>query len=119
MTASGAKQCRCPPQFEGAQCQENKCSRCQEGKCSINKQNGEVSCMYVPGLLNSKEGEGLGGTETQEGTCVLWPDHPGTATAARCWFSNSGLAVEGQLRPVGALRVTGGSGGGVCPGPSW
>lgn len=45
MTASGAKQCRCPPQFEGAQCQENKCSRCQEGKCSINKQSGEVSCM--------------------------------------------------------------------------
>lgn len=61
MTASGVKQCRCPPQFEGAQCQENKCSRCQEGKCSINKQNGEVSCMYVPGLVNSKEGEGLGG----------------------------------------------------------
>lgn len=45
MTASGAKQCRCPPQFEGAQCQDNKCSRCQEGKCSINKQSGEVSCM--------------------------------------------------------------------------
>uniref|UniRef100_A0A8C3UK36 EGF-like domain-containing protein n=1 Tax=Catharus ustulatus TaxID=91951 RepID=A0A8C3UK36_CATUS len=35
MTASGAKQCRCPPQFEGAQCQENKCSRCQEGTASI------------------------------------------------------------------------------------
>lgn len=45
MTASGAKQCRCPPQFEGIQCQDNKCSRCQEGKCSINKQSGEVSCM--------------------------------------------------------------------------
>jgi len=45
MTASGAKQCRCPPQFEGTQCQDNKCSRCQEGKCSINKQSGEVSCM--------------------------------------------------------------------------
>ena len=45
MTASGAKQCRCPPQFEGVQCQDNKCSRCQEGKCSINKQSGEVSCM--------------------------------------------------------------------------
>lgn len=60
MTASGVKQCRCPPQFEGAQCQENKCSRCQEGKCSINKQNGEVSCMYVPGLVNSKGGRGVG-----------------------------------------------------------
>lgn len=45
MTASGAKLCRCPPQFEGARCQENKCSRCQEGKCTINKQSGEVSCM--------------------------------------------------------------------------
>uniref|UniRef100_A0A8B9CK99 LDL receptor related protein 1 n=89 Tax=Aves TaxID=8782 RepID=A0A8B9CK99_9AVES len=51
MTASGAKQCRCPPQFEGAQCQENKCSRCQEGKCSINKQNGEVSCICPDGKV--------------------------------------------------------------------
>lgn len=70
------------------------------------------------GELKRRE-RGWVGTETQEGTCILWPDHPGTATAARCWFSNWGLAVEGQLRSVGALRVMGRSGGGVCPGPSW
>lgn len=48
MSRDGVKQCRCPPQFEGAQCQDNKCSRCQEGKCNINRQSGDVSCMYVP-----------------------------------------------------------------------
>lgn len=85
MTKDGVKQCRCPPQFEGAQCQDNKCSRCQEGKCNINRQSGEVSCMYVPrcwaernGRVKGCEGacmpgmEGEGGTHPEDAVWCGW-----------------------------------------------
>lgn len=45
LAPDGTKQCRCPPQYEGARCQDNKCSRCQEGTCNINKQSGDVTCV--------------------------------------------------------------------------
>ncbi|KAF7240345.1 Low-density lipoprotein receptor-related protein 1 [Varanus komodoensis] len=50
LTASGTHQCRCPPNFYGDRCQHNKCDRCLKGNCSINKQTGNVTCMWVLGL---------------------------------------------------------------------
>ena len=41
---------------------------------------------------------------------LLWPDHWESATAERCWVSNSG-----QLRNLGDLRTLGGGNGGVSP----
>uniref|UniRef100_A0A8D2LBK3 Prolow-density lipoprotein receptor-related protein 1 n=1 Tax=Varanus komodoensis TaxID=61221 RepID=A0A8D2LBK3_VARKO len=49
LTASGTHQCRCPPNFYGDRCQHNKCDRCLKGNCSINKQTGNVTCMWVLG----------------------------------------------------------------------
>ncbi|OPJ89938.1 hypothetical protein AV530_004777 [Patagioenas fasciata monilis] len=51
MTAGGSKQCRCPAQFEGARCEDDKCTRCQKGKCNVNKQSGEVSCICLDGKI--------------------------------------------------------------------
>uniref|UniRef100_H9H785 LDL receptor related protein 1 n=1 Tax=Monodelphis domestica TaxID=13616 RepID=H9H785_MONDO len=51
MASDGTKLCRCTGQFEGPQCQVDKCSRCLDGTCTILRQSGDVSCNCSDGRV--------------------------------------------------------------------
>lgn len=49
-SSDGSRQCRCPPQFIGNNCEVDKCHYCHNGKCiptNLYQPHGDVTCRYT------------------------------------------------------------------------